>query len=90
MGVYEVALESYRNYSRVLEDYHMRLFSNELLFAERRHDMEMEGMDALAQRDRLIKWIAVGGAMLAIISGLLYYRYFLPIRSPEMKNMTGS
>ena len=69
------ALESFRNYSSLLEKYHLRLFSNELLFSEKKHAMEIENMAKLHKRDQVIKWILAGAAFLLLVSVLLYYRY---------------
>ena len=75
LGEDRQALDAYRNYSRVLEVYHDQLFSNELLFSEKKHEMELENMATIQKRDRMIKWILVGTAVLLIITLLIYYRY---------------
>lgn len=71
------ALYSYKQYVRLLEEYHMQLFSNELLFSEKKHEIELENMATIQKRDRIIKWILVGTAVLLIITLLVYYRYRL-------------
>ncbi|MDE7347957.1 MAG: hypothetical protein K2N48_14595 [Muribaculaceae bacterium] len=71
------ALEAYRNYSRVLEMYHDQLFSNELLFSERKHEMEIENMAKIRKRDSIIKWVLIGSAIMLLITILVYYRYRL-------------
>ncbi|MDE5757617.1 MAG: hypothetical protein K2H85_03280 [Allobaculum sp.] len=71
----KASLESFKNYSRLLEEYHMRLFNNELLFSEKKHAMEIENMAKLHKRDRVIKWILAGVSILLLVTVLLYYRY---------------
>lgn len=69
------ALDAFRNYSRLLETYHTTLFSNEVLFSEKKHRMEMENMQRMRKKDDIIEWISVGTLVLICISGLIYYRY---------------
>ncbi len=77
MGEDKRALDAFRNYSRVLEIYHDQLFSNELLFSEKKHEMELESMGKIHRRDNTIKWILGGVAVLICVIGLIYYRYRL-------------
>ncbi len=77
MGQDKASLQAFRNYSRLLEIYHDKLFSNELLFSEKKHEMELENMDKLHKRDSVIKWIMVGMALMACLIGLIFYRYRL-------------
>ena len=77
LGEDRKTLDSYRNYSRVLEIYHDQLFSNELLFSEKKHEIERENMAKIQNRDRIIKWVLSGVAVLLIITLLVYYRYRL-------------
>lgn len=71
------ALVSHKNYSRLLEQYYDRLFSNELLFSEKKHQMEIENMAKIRKRDRIIKWTVVGAAILLLLAVLIYFRYRL-------------
>lgn len=75
MGDDSEALEAFRNYSRLLETYHMKLFSNELLFSEKKHEMEVENMKRIQWKDEEIMWISAGTVLLICLAGLLYYRY---------------
>ena len=77
LGNDKESLDAFRNYSRLLEVYHMRLFSNELLFSEKKHEMEIESMGKIHKRDKAIKWILVGMAVLICIIGFIFYRYRL-------------
>lgn len=74
-GKYKEALEAFRNYSRVLEIYHDRIFSNELLFSEKKHEMEIENMAKIQNKDSIIKYVLVGVAILLLITVIIYYRY---------------
>ncbi len=69
------ALDAFKNYSRVLEIYHDRLFSNDLLFSEKKHEMEIESLGQIHKRDNLIKWILAGTAILLVLIVFFYYRY---------------
>lgn len=77
LGNAKASLAAFKNYSRLLEEYHLSLFSNELLFSEKKHEMEMESMGKIHKRDKAIKWILVGMAVLICIIGFIYYRYRL-------------
>lgn len=75
MGADREALDAFHNYSRLLETYHMKLFTNELLFSEKKHEMEIENMAKLRKRDNTIKWILAGAGCLLLITVVIYYRY---------------
>lgn len=77
LGKATEALDAFRNYSRLLETYHTTLFSNELLFSEKKHEMEMENMAKIRKRDRLIMWILIGSVLLICVIAFVYYRYRL-------------
>ncbi|MDE6638022.1 MAG: hypothetical protein K2K32_07295, partial [Muribaculaceae bacterium] len=72
---YNASLNAFKNYARLLEVYHKMLFSNELLFSEKKHEMEVENLGKLHERDNVIKWILGGLLILLVISAFLYYRY---------------
>ena len=77
LGEEKMALNAYKNYSRLLEIYHDRLFSSELLFSEKKHQMEIENMAKIRKRDNAIKWILTGTIILIFLIGIIYYRYRL-------------
>ena len=77
MGNDKEALNAFKNYSRVLEIYHGNLFSNELLFSDKKHEMEIVSMKKLKNKDDAIRWILVGVVILICVIGLIYYRYRL-------------
>ena len=75
LGEDKAALDAFRNYSRVLEKYHIQLFSNELLFSEKKHEMKMDEMERIRRRDRVIKWILIGVGLLMLLTVFIYFRY---------------
>lgn len=75
MGEYKESLDAFRSYNSLLEKYHTQLFSNELLFSEKKHAMEIEDMERIRERDLVIKWILAGAAVLILIIVFIYYRY---------------
>lgn len=77
LGEEKRALDAFRNYSRMLEIYHDSLFSNELLFSEKKHKMEIESIDKLHRKENVIKWILVVSAILICLTGFIYYWYRL-------------
>lgn len=75
MGEYKESLDAFRSYNSLLEKYHTQLFSNELLFSEKKYAMEIEDMERIRERDLVIKWILAGAAVLILIIVFIYYRY---------------
>lgn len=75
LGEDRASLAAFREYSRLLEEYHTQLFSNELLFSEKKHEMEIENMSKIHKRDNIIEWILAGVASLLLFTIMIYYRY---------------
>lgn len=76
-GDYADALEAYRNFSTTIDSIHQNIFSHDLLFAQKRHEMEKSNLLKLQKRDRFI-WLSLCVAfVLLIIIGYIYYRYRL-------------
>ncbi|MDE6741318.1 MAG: hypothetical protein K2J58_03190 [Muribaculaceae bacterium] len=71
------ALYAFRNYSRLLEAYHLQLFSNELLFSEKKHEMEIDNMAKIRKKEDVITVILIVVAVLISLMALIYYRYRL-------------
>lgn len=72
-GKHEEALHCYRNYSTMLERYHNQLLSEGLLFADKRHQLEMDNLKEIQKRDGII-WGAVCGVFaLLLFAGWLHY-----------------
>lgn len=74
-GKYKDALNHYKRYSNTLEKRHKTLFSQDLLFVQERHNLEVASLIEIQKRDKLIWYsICCTFALLSII-GLIYYRY---------------
>ena len=74
-GKYKDALSFYKMYSSTLDKRHLALFSQDLLFAQERHNLELASLNEIQKKDRLIGYgICCAFALLSVI-GLIYYRY---------------
>lgn len=76
-GRYEQALNSYKDYSAMLERYQSELLSQDLLFSVKKHQLEMKSLRELQDRDRIIGGTLCGLFVLVILVGWLYYRGYL-------------
>ncbi|MGM9798277.1 MAG: hypothetical protein ACI3ZY_12065, partial [Parabacteroides sp.] len=75
-GKYEQTLDSYKEYSAMHERYQSELLSHDLLFSDKKHQLEIEKLKEIQKRDRII-WISLCGIFfLVILVGLLYYRSY--------------
>lgn len=73
-GKYEQALNLYKDYSAILERYQNELISKDLLFSDKKHQLEIESLMEIQDRDRII-WVTLCGIFcLIILVGWLYYR----------------
>lgn len=73
-GHYEQAFTLYRKYSASLERYQKELLSQDLLFSDKKHQLEMKSLMEIQDRDRII-WVTLCGIFaLVILIGWLYYR----------------
>ena len=74
-GKYKEALSHYKMYSSTLEKRHQALFSQDLLFAQEKHNLEVASLIEIQKRDRLIGYsICCAFALLSAI-GVIYYRH---------------
>ena len=73
-GKYEQALNLYKDYSVMLERYQSELLSQDLLFSDKKHQLEMESLMKIQDRDRIIGTTLCGIFALAILVGWLYYQ----------------
>ena len=76
-GKYEQAFILYRNYSSALERHQKELLSQDLLFADKKHQLEMKNLMEIQDRDRIIWGTLCGIFGLVILVGWLYYRGYL-------------
>lgn len=75
-GKYEQALNLYRNYSAMLERYQSKLLSQDLLFSDKKHQLEIENIRNIQNRDRIIWAVLCGIFTLTILVGWLYYQAY--------------
>lgn len=76
-GDYKRALTLFKEYSAMLERYQKHLLSQDLLFADERHQLEMANLIDIQNRDRIIWGTLCGLFALLLLAGWLYYRYRL-------------
>lgn len=75
-GKYEQALNLYRNNSAMLERYQSKLLSQDLLFSDKKHQLEIENIRNIQNRDRIIWAVLCGIFALTILVGWLYYQAY--------------
>lgn len=73
-GKYKEAFTLYRDYSASLEHYQKKLLSHDLLFSDKKHQLEMKNLIEIQDRDRIIGGTLCGIFALVILVGWLYYR----------------
>lgn len=73
-GKYKEAFTLYRDYSASLEHYQKELLSQDLLFSDKKHQLEMKSLMEIQDRDRIIWGTLCGIFALVILVGWLYYR----------------
>lgn len=76
-GKYGQALNLYKDYSAMLESYQNELLSQDLLFSDEKHKLEMKSLMEIQDRDRIIWGTLCGIFGLVILVGWLYYRGYL-------------
>ena len=76
-GKNKEALDLYKDYSVMLERYQKGLFSQDLLFADKKHQLEMKRLVETQERDRIIYVTLCCIFGLVILAGWLYYREHL-------------
>ena len=74
-GKYKDALSHYKMYSSTLEKRHQTLFSQDLLFAQERHNLEIASLNEIQKRDRLIGYGICCSFVLLSVIALIYHRY---------------
>lgn len=76
-GNYELALKRYKDYSEMLERYQYNLLSHDLLFADKKHQLEMKSLMKIRDKDRIIGLTLCSIFVLVILVGWQYYRGYL-------------
>ena len=74
-GNHSEALEAYKSYLYIAERFHVSLFNNDLLFAEKRHNMEISNMLEVQKKDRLIRYSLFAIIILMIVAIITIFRY---------------
>lgn len=75
-GKYKQDLDLYRDYSAMLERYQSKLLSQDLLFSDKKHQLEIENIRNIQNRDRIIWAVLCGIFALTILVGWLYYQAY--------------
>lgn len=76
-GKYEQAFTSYRKYSCILERYQKELLSQDLLFSEKKHKIELKNLLEIHKKDRIIGGTLCSVFVLVMLAGWLYYQGYL-------------
>lgn len=72
-GKYEEAFDLYRDYSAMLEQYQKDLLTQDLLFSDKKHQLEVDVLQERTQKERFV-WIALGVILLLIIIYQMWVR----------------
>ena len=72
-GKYEEAFDLYRDYSAMLERYQKDLLTQDLLFSDKKHHLEMDVLKERSKRERYV-WIGVGVILLLVIAYQMWVR----------------
>lgn len=73
-GNYKQALSLYKDYSVMLERYQSELLSHDLLFSDKKHQLKIENLIEIHNRDRII-WVTLCSILgLFTLVGWLYYQ----------------
>lgn len=75
-GKYKEALQTYKDFSAMLERYQSELISHDLLFSDKKHQLEIENLMKVQERDRVIWATLCGIFVLTILVSWLYYRAY--------------
>ena len=84
-GKYEQALNLYKDYSIMLERYQKDLLSKDLLFSDKKHQLEMKSLMEIQDRDKIIWGTLCGIFVLVMLIGWLYYRSHISKTKHELE-----
>ena len=73
-GRYEEAYNMYCNFSAILSNSQKELISHDLLFSDKKHQLEIEKLMEIQVRDRIVLMTLCGILCLLIFVGFLYYQ----------------
>ncbi len=69
------ALEAYKEFSATIDSIHMAIMSRELLFAQKKHEMEKSNLIDIHKRDRRV-WIMLLATFLMMLTAIFIYNRF--------------
>jgi len=69
------ALDAYKKYMNVAERFHVNMFSNDLLFAEKKHQIEISNLLEMQNKGRIIRYCLSAIITLMAIAVIILYRY---------------
>ena len=76
-GDFEQAINAYKSYYEEIDSIHQNIFSHDLLFVEKRHEIEKANLLEIQKKNRII-WLSIGIILVSlIVTVLIYYRYRL-------------
>ncbi len=76
-GDFEQAIDAYKSYYAEIDSIHQNIFSHDLLFVEKRHEIEKANLLEIQKKNRII-WFSIGIILVClIVTVLIYYRYRL-------------
>lgn len=76
-GDFEQAINAYKSYYEEIDSIHQNIFSHDLLFVEKRHEIEKANLLEIQKKNRII-WFSIGIILVfLIVTVLIYYRYRL-------------
>lgn len=73
-GDYVGALHAYKDFYTTIDSIHMRIFSHDLLFSDKKHQLEVENLMNIQVHDKIILYCICGLLAMALLAGWLYYR----------------
>lgn len=76
-GLYEQALNLHKSYSDMLDRYQKELLSQDLLFADKKHQLEMKNLVEIRDKDRFIGITLCCVFVLVMLVGWQYYSGYL-------------
>lgn len=74
-GDYAGALSAYEDYLYTSQRQLTGLFSNDLLFAEKKYDIEISNLRNIQTKDSIIKYSIIAIMVLIVSAGIIYFRY---------------
>lgn len=80
---YEQAFYLYKKYSVMLEHYHHKLFSEDILFAEQKYNIELDRLRQIQSRNRII-WGTICGIILSVFALVILWARFRISRSKHI------